>query len=122
MMNKARREFYKNVIDENSSDQDMLSRATRKLLKQDIDVPYPQHDDTRQLANEMGTIFFTQKIINIRSRLESRALTGFSLQPETEAGESNMLPVESCFDEFQPLSEEDVKALVSKSQKKTIVR
>ena len=50
-------ERYKNFIDDNSSDQGKSFRATRILLKQNVDAPYPQHDDTKELANEMGAFF-----------------------------------------------------------------
>ena len=55
VMNEARRQFYENFIEENSSNQSDLFKAVKKLLGQDDsnDI-FPPHDDKGKLANQMG--------------------------------------------------------------------
>ena len=45
LMNEARRKFYSDFIVENSSNQRKLFSATKKLLNQGHDVPFPPTSD-----------------------------------------------------------------------------
>ena len=57
IMNKARCEFYKEFINTNSSNQRKLFRATKRLLRQSNDVPFPPFNDKLTFANNMGSFF-----------------------------------------------------------------
>ena len=45
LMNEARRKFYSDVIVENSSNQRNLFSATKRLLNQGHEVPFPPTSD-----------------------------------------------------------------------------
>ena len=60
--------YYKEFIDENSSDQSKLFRASKSLLNLQADKSLPPHTDASVLANEMGE-FFIHKIVATRSKL-----------------------------------------------------
>ena len=70
-MNEARCACYKEFIDENSSDQSKLFRASKSLLNLQADKSLPPHTDASVLANEMGE-YFIHKIVAIRSKLADR--------------------------------------------------
>ena len=55
-MNKARRKFYSDLIVENNSNQRNLFSATKRLLNQGHEVPFPPTSDKLVLAP-----FVTQK-------------------------------------------------------------
>ena len=65
-MNEARCACYKEFIDENSSDQSKLFRASKSLLNLQADKSLPPHTDASVLANEMGE-YFIHKIVATRS-------------------------------------------------------
>ena len=67
-MNEARCTYYKEFIDENSSDQSKLFRASKSLLNLQADKSLPPHTDASVVANEMGE-YFIHKIVAIRSKL-----------------------------------------------------
>ena len=69
LTNTARREFFKEFIDKNSSNPKDLLTATKKLLKHDHDVPFRPSDNKLTLANEMGT-YFIDKIRTIHAKLD----------------------------------------------------
>ena len=54
LMNEARRKFYSDFIVENNSNQRNLFLATKGLLNQDHEVPFPPTSDKLVLAIEMG--------------------------------------------------------------------
>ena len=66
-MNVARKRFYTDFINENSSNQRDLFNATRKLLKQENEVLFPPLKDKLQLANEMGDFFVKKSVIFTQS-------------------------------------------------------
>ena len=67
-MNKARCDYYSSFVEDNGNDQGKLFRASKKLLKQSTEIPFPLYADDGDLANDLGKYFMT-KIINIRSDL-----------------------------------------------------
>ena len=73
-MNEARCTYYKEFIDENSSDQSKLFRASKSLLNLQADKSLPPHTDASVLANEMGE-YFIHKIVAIRSKLAGEEKT-----------------------------------------------
>ena len=72
LMNKARREFYTNFIEENSGDQKKLFAASNRLLNRGSADCLPPTIDRAQFAEDFGK-FFVRKIVNISSRLVSYA-------------------------------------------------
>ena len=59
-MNKARREFYTNFIEENSGDKKTLFAASNRLLNRGSTDCLPPTIDTTQFAEDIGK-FFVQK-------------------------------------------------------------
>lgn len=116
LMNEARRVFYTNFIDENSSNQKNLFKATKKLLKQSNDVPFPPFIDKSVLADQMGS-FFVQKINSIYSKLDNMA-TGL---PNTSCDSDSESASELRKDSFTVLTEEDVVKLIKSSAIKSCV-
>ncbi|PFX18818.1 hypothetical protein AWC38_SpisGene16788 [Stylophora pistillata] len=70
VMNESRRAYYKQYIDENSSDQGRLFRASKRLSNFHVDRALLPDTDARRLANEMGE-YFVHKIAAIRSELDA---------------------------------------------------
>ena len=108
VMNESRRAYYKQYIDENSSDQGRLFRASKRLLNFHVDRTLPPHSDARMLANEMGE-YFVHKITAIRSALDADASGATSLATSASTC--------SEFSEFSPLSEESVRRIAASCAK-----
>ena len=53
-MNKARKEFYANRIDENSHDKKKLCKEIKNLLVPKRDLSFPDYCDKRVLVDDMG--------------------------------------------------------------------
>ena len=70
LMNKSRREFYTDFVRNISGDQRKLFAATKKLLKQTADTPFPPHGYKLALANDMES-FFIKKISDLRVSLDA---------------------------------------------------
>ena len=70
LMNKSRREFYTDFVSNISGDQHKLFAATKKLLKQTADTPFPPHGYELTLANDMES-FFIKKISDLRVSLDA---------------------------------------------------
>ena len=113
LMNEARRKFYHNFIQDNSSSQRQLFSTAKKLLSNgDNRAVYPPVDDNIKLANQLGT-FFIQKIETIGSNLDNMA-QGLPSLPDDHA------PVSPPpFSKFSPLTEEKVSKLINSSTKKS---
>ena len=64
IMNRARKEYYADFINENSTDQGRLFRATEKLLAPIDDLCFSDYNDNSLLDNDVGRFFFlkTDKI------------------------------------------------------------
>ena len=115
LMNNARREFFKEFIEKNSSNQKDLFMATNKLLKQDHDVLLPPFDNNVMLANQMGS-FFLEKIKTIHTKLDKLTSTlADATSDDTELWSGVWL------DHFKPISEDDVRKLIEGSSKKTCI-
>ena len=115
LMNKARREFYTNFIEENSKDQKKLFAASNRLLNRGSADCLPPTIDKAQFAEDIGK-FFIQKIVNIRSRLDSQGDADYH-KHDTEDIESSFVHLT----EFQMLTEQDVKSLIRYSSLKSSI-
>ena len=116
LMNVARKRFYTDFINENSSNQRDLFNATRKLLKQENEVLFPPLKDKLQLANEMGD-FFVKKICDIHSKLDKMTEVLPSNDSDSLANPSKTAAV--TMETFSQLTECNVRDLVLSSAKKT---
>ena len=66
LMNKARQDYYSDLISSNGDDLRHLSKVSKNLLNITSTPVLPPHEDQQQLANAMGTLF-NRKIANIHS-------------------------------------------------------
>ena len=74
LMNEARKSFFKEFVEENSTDQRKLFSATKRLLGRENVVEYPQFDDKITLDNKFSDLF-VQKIDNVQTKLDNMVLT-----------------------------------------------
>ena len=112
-MRKDRREYYTNFIEENSSNQRKLFRATKKLLSEKKDeLMFPGYADKSVLANDIGK-YFASKIERIRSNVDSAGVNVDEFVRITT-------PIEiTSLTSFKALSESEVHALIERSAKTT---
>ena len=99
-MNEARCTYYKEFIDENSSNQAKLFRASKSLLNLQAEKSLPLHSITSVLANERGEYFIHKKVA-MRSKLAgdsvSPAVTKRAPFGSSSSGDLDTLS------EFQPV-------------------
>ena len=114
LMNKARREFYSNFIDENSGDQKKLFRASQRLFKRTMDDGLPPNLDSKTFSNDLGK-FFVQKIDTIRTQLDTDQQTDSYPEDDTSSADETVPP----FPTFRMLSVRDVKQLIQNSALKS---
>ena len=114
-MNEACRKFYSDFIVENSSNQRKLFSATKKLLNQGHDVPFPPTSDKLVLANEMGS-FFVEKIDAIHAKLDR--LADCLHDSHFDYMYVKTSPTRTL-DSFIPLTESAVSELIGCSPKKS---
>ena len=115
LMTTARCEFLKDFINRNSSNQKDLFLATKRLLKQDHEVPFPPFKDKLTFANQMGS-FFVEKIKTIHLKLDGVSSTLPDISSNIADSWSG-----SWLDHFKPLSECEVHRLIESSAKKTCI-
>ena len=113
LMNEARRKFYSDFIVENNSNQRNLFSATKRLLNQGHEVPFPPTSDKLVLANEMGS-FFVEKIDAIHVKLDRLA----DCLHDSHFDYVKTLPTRTL-DSFIPLTESAVSKLIGCSPKKS---
>ena len=115
LMNKARREFYSNFIDENSGDQRKLFRASQRLFNRTVDDGLPPHLDSATFTNDLGK-YFVQKIVTIRRQLDTDPADSHlgTAIPSPAAAKSA-----PSFPAFTMLSDNDVKLLIQNSALKS---
>ena len=110
-MNKARQDYYSDLISNNGNDLKHLFKVSKYLLNIPSTPVLPPHEDKQQLRNELGT-FFIRKIANIRSDLDNRS-------PQVCRVDSNESTIELPLSKFDLLSQEEVHDLIRASKKKT---
>ena len=113
LMNEARRKFYADFNVENNSNQGNLFSATKRLLNQGHEVPFPPTSDKLVLANEMGS-FFVEKIDAIHVKLDRLA----DCLHDSHFDYVKTLPTRTL-DSFIPLTESAVSKLIGCSPKKS---
>ena len=92
-MNKVRKEFYRNFIDENSGDQNKLFRASQCLFNRTVDDGLPPNLDSRTFSNDLGK-YFRDKIDTIRMQLDTDQQTDSYQVDDTPsvAQQTDLLP------------------------------
>ena len=74
LVDKARREFYRSFINENSGDQKKLFCASQRLFNRTIHDSLPLNLEIRTFSNDLGE-YFVQKIDTIRTQLDAEQQT-----------------------------------------------
>ena len=115
LMNQARQSFYRQFISENSQDQRKLFCATKSLFRHDSDLAFPRYNDSTALSNDLGQ-FFVQKIIKIRSELDTAVTCEQVVLSDMPSVSLNS---DHIFQEFSLMSEDDTKRLITSSNKKS---
>lgn len=113
LLNKAKHQYYTEFVDENSSDQGRLFRASKTLLGYNDSPLFTHYEDKALLVNEIGK-FFGHKIVKIRDQIDAKAIsTTESIPNDPSVDEAHL------FSKFQPLSQSDALKLIQKSSKKS---
>ena len=115
LITKARIEFLKDFIDRNSLNQKNLFLATKRLLKEYHEVPFPPFKDKMTLANQMRS-FFTEKIKAIHSKLD-----GLSSSLPVISNNNDKSWSGTWMDQFKRLCECEVRRLIEGSAEKTCI-
>ena len=131
LINKARREFYSNFIDDNSVYQKKLFHASQRLFNRTMDDVVPPNLDSRTFSNELGK-YFVQKIDTIGTQLDTNQQTDSYPEDDTPsaAQQTDSLPEDETlsavldetvpsFPTFTMLSVRDVKQLIQNSALKS---
>jgi len=109
LMKQAKRDFYTNLVNENSHNQKKLYAVVKNLLTPKKDLCFPDYHDMNSLANELGQ-YFTTKVETIRSQL--------NFVDTQHASIPSSIITQQLLD-FDPLSEEDVQKLILDTAKKS---
>ena len=127
LMNSARRDYFSNLIAENSSNQRKLFRTTNSLLFEPTDVSFPDHIPPDDLANNFGN-YFVQKIERINDSLDALQSSG-PLDSDGDASADNMGACANCVDpdprecavfpNFKTLTQDQVSSIIGKAAMKS---
>ena len=96
LMNSARRDYFSNLIAENSSNQRKLFRTTNSLLFEPTDVSFSDHIPPDDLANNFGN-YLVQKIELINVSLDALR-SSEPLVGDSDASADNMGACANCVD------------------------
>jgi len=111
LVDKAKREYYAQKIDECSGDQKQLFKLVDTLLHKSKDTPLPMHESPEELANRLAD-FFVEKISKIRTHLADI---------RKDLVNSNKLSKKdiSQLSKFELASEKEISNLIKKSASKS---
>ena len=114
LMNAARKTFYADFISENSTHQEKLFRAAKKLLSMKEELCFPNYSDKTNLVNDIAD-FFVSMIDIIHSNIDALSLSCLKdVVPEDfEIGPQKVLS------SFKPLTEAAICKLIQSSPKKS---
>ena len=116
LINKARTECYTDLINKNSDNQCKLFRAAKTLLTDTkSELCFPNFSNDAMLSNAIGD-FFVRKISKIGAEIDAVVpdQSAVDMVPGDVKFTANKL---SALTSFKKLSDEDVRALVTKSTK-----
>ena len=111
MLKDARTDYFSNLIKENGSDQRALFKISQSLLGQKQENPLPPHESVQSLANDFGE-FFSTKISNIMDYLDG-------IQTDIPIQADPPRTVVRPLQEFRPVTQEEVKEIISSSPSKS---
>ena len=117
LMNEARRDYYDQFIEDNSTDQRRLFMASKSLLNMQSDRSLPPHTDVSLLANDMGELFIT-KIANIRLKLDGVSPSHLLSTPEPELASEFS---DNVLSDFQCQTVEAVRDMITSGKKKSCI-
>ena len=127
LMNSARRDYFSNLIAENSSNERKLFRTTNSLLFEPTDVPFPDHIPPDDLANNFGN-YLVQKIELINDSLDALQ-SSEPLDGDGDASADNMGSCANCVDpdprecgefpSFKTLTQDQVSLIIGKAAMKS---
>ena len=127
LMNSARRDYFSNLIAENSSNQRKLFRTTNSLLFEPTDVSFPDHIPPDDLANNFGN-YLVQKIELINVSLDALR-SSEPLVGDSDASADNMDACANCvgpdpgecveFRNFKTLTQDQVSLIIGKAAMKS---
>ena len=106
LVNKAKIDYYNNLIQENASDSKILFRIVNKLLGDQRGVKLPIHHSLAELL-EKFSIFFMEKIDRIRTSLGTPSNNQDAANPK------------NCISEFASVTEVEVKKIITSSPSKS---
>jgi hypothetical protein len=110
---RAKAEYYSSKVADCQNDTKQLFKTMNGLLQKSSKPVLPSHTSKQLLANKFGE-FFSSKIQNIRTNLESvRDVSDSSGEFEIKRSYSNQ------FDNFLPASEAEIKKIILKAPKKS---
>ena len=112
LINKARQDYYSDLILNNGNDLKHLFKVSKYLLNIASTPVLPPHEDKQQLANNEMGIVFIRKIANIRSDLDNHS-------PHVCRVDSNDSKIDLPLSKFDLLSQEEVHDLIRTFKKKT---
>ena len=118
LMNKARTEYYTNLIQESGDDQAKIFKTMKQLFTESKDLQLPPQSDIDQLVNEFGN-YYVEKISIIRSSLFD--CHDDCEQPDvSEQSDCSPLDNNEILNSFHVLSDKDVHdIIIIKSSRKT---
>ena len=108
---KAKKTYYSNLIEENSSDQKSLFRILSSLSSNQQEKTLPDHTSTKELSEQFSH-YFISKITTIRSSLDNTHLTSTNFDFLDTA-------VLSSLSTFHTVNHKEVGKVISKSPSKT---
>ena len=117
LMNEARRVYYNQFIEDNSTDRRRLFMASKSLLNMHLDRSLPPHTDSSSLANDMGEFFIT-KIANIKSKLEGISPSHL---PSTSQPDLASQPNDIVLSDFQCQTVEAIRDMITSGKKKSCI-
>ena len=116
-MNEARRVYYNQFIEDNSTDQRRLFMASKSLLNMHLDRSLPPHTDSSSLANDMGEFFIT-KIANIKSKLDGISPSHL---PSTSEPDLASEPSDIVLSDFQCQTVDAIRDMITSGKKKSCI-
>ncbi|XP_044167326.1 uncharacterized protein LOC122951369 [Acropora millepora] len=117
LMNEARRVYYDQFIEDNSTVQRRLFMASKSLLNMHLDRSLPPLTDSSLLANDMGEFFIT-KIANITSKLDGISPSHL---PSTSEPDLASEPSDIVLSDFQCQTVEAIRDMITSGKKKSCI-
>ncbi len=109
ILSEAKSDWYTKIISENNRNPRKLWNSINQVLHRSQASPLPDCSDKSNLANKFGT-YFLDKISDIRTILNSKICSACQILPDKKPPD---------FISFTPVTEQDVKKLISSAPNKS---